>query len=152
MQNILSKIHTDGKKIVVAGGCFDLLHIGHITLLENAKKEGDVLIVLLESDASVRKRKGIDRPIHNQEQRAQLLSALKAVDYSILLPEEMNNDDYDTLLEKIKPSVIATTESDPHISHKERQAKKIGAKVIQVNKYIPSVSTTKLLEILSKEI
>lgn len=140
-----------GKKIVVAGGCFDLLHIGHVTLLENAKKEGDILVVLLESDSAIKRKKGINRPIHIQSQRAQLLEALKAVDAVILLADEMNNEDYDSLLEKIKPSVIATTEDDPYISHKERQAKKNGAKVVMVNKYIPSISTTQLLDVLSKE-
>lgn len=141
-----------GKNIVVTGGCFDLLHIGHITLLENAKKTGDILVVLLESDEAIKKRKGINRPIHNQEQRAELLSALRAVDFIILLPQDMSNDDYDTLLEKIRPSVIATTEHDPFIQHKQRQAKKVGAKIVEVNKFIPSVSTTKLLDVLSKEI
>lgn len=141
-----------GKNIVVTGGCFDLLHIGHITLLENAKKAGDILVVLLESDESIKKRKGINRPIHNQEQRAKLLSALRAVDFIILLPQDMSNDDYDALLEKIRPSIIATTEHDPFIQHKQRQAKKVGATIVEVNKYIPSVSTTKLLDVLSKEI
>lgn len=139
------------KTIVVAGGCFDLLHIGHITLLENAKKEGDLLVVLLESDDTIRKTKGIDRPIHNQKERAQLLSSLRPVDVVILLPDEMTNNDYDNLLAAIKPTIIATTKDDPHIIHKERQAKKIGAQVVAVNTYIPSVSTTKLLKILSCE-
>lgn len=141
-----------GRTIVVTGGCFDLLHIGHITLLENAKKIGDILVVLLESDELIKKRKGINRPIHNQEQRAKLLSALRAVDFIVLLPQDMSNDDYDTLLEKIQPSVIATTEYDPLIEHKDRQAKKIGAAIVEVNKYVPSVSTTKLLDVLSKEL
>ena len=118
-------------KIVVAGGCFDLLHIGHITLLENAKKEGDLLVVLLESDASIKKKKGID--------------------VVILLRDEMHDEDYDLLLQEIKPAVIATTEDDPYIIHKQRQAEKFSARVVAVNAYIPHVSTTKLLDILSKE-
>lgn len=141
-----------GKSLVVTGGCFDLLHIGHITLLENAKKQGDILIVLLESDESIKKRKGINRPIHSQNDRAKLVGALKAVDIVILLPKEMTNDTYDTLIKEIHPSVIATTDNDPSIIHKERQAKLVGAKVIAVNNYLPSVSTSKLLDILSKEI
>lgn len=140
------------KKIVVAGGCFDILHLGHITLLENAKKEGDVLCILLENDSSIKKRKGIDRPIHSQQERAHIVSQLRSVDIIILLPDNMSNNDYDNLLEVIHPSVIATTENDTHIVHKKRQAEAIGATVKQVNKYIPSVSTTKLLDILSKEI
>lgn len=140
------------KKIVVTGGCFDLLHIGHITLLENAKKEGDELVVFLESDVSIKKRKGIHRPIHTQEERAYMLAALEAVDVIILLPDEMLDADYDRLLQEIHPAVIAVTETDPSLSHKERQANLIGAKVVTVNKFIPNVSTTKLLSILSQEV
>lgn len=137
--------------IVVAGGCFDLLHIGHITLLTNAKKQGDFLVVLIENDRAIKKRKGINRPIHSQKERAGLVAALRAVDLVILLPENMTNNDYDQLLQMIKPSIIATTENDIYIEHKKRQAEKIGAKLVEVNKYIPSVSTTKLLDVLSKE-
>jgi len=149
--NIVNKLQHEGKKVVVAGGCFDLLHIGHITLLENAKKLGDTLVVLLESDATIKNSKGINRPIHNQEERAHLLSALRAVDIVVLLPEDMNDKDYDKLLQAISPAVIATTENDPYIQHKERQAKEIGAKVVAVNKYMPSISTSKLVDILAKE-
>ncbi len=151
IKKISDLLHRQKKSLVVAGGCFDLLHIGHIHLLENAKKEGDILIVLLESDSSIKKMKGIDRPIHTQKERAHLLTALRAVDIVVLLPDEMTNDRYDSLLQEIKPAIIATTQYDPNRNHKKRQADAIGAKVIAVNKYIPSVSTTKLLHILSKE-
>lgn len=151
-KNISETFHANHQLIVVAGGCFDLLHIGHITLLENAKKQGNILMVLLESDASIKKSKGIDRPIHSQEQRAKLLAALKAVDVVVMLSDNMQNTDYDELLQDIRPAFIATTEHDQHIQHKERQAKNIGAKVIVVNKYIPTVSTTKLLHILAQEV
>lgn len=140
------------RKIVVAGGCFDLLHIGHISLLEGAKKQGDILVILLESDAAIQKKKGINRPIHNQKQRAQLAGALRTVDIIVMLKDTMLDEDYDNLLTVIHPSIIATTENDPSISHKKRQAEKVGAQVITVNKYIPEVSTTKLLTILSKEL
>ncbi len=152
IKEISKKLHAQGKKIVVAGGCFDLLHIGHIMLLENAKAQGDILIVLLENDESIKRKKGINRPIHNQKERAHLLTALKAVDSVVLLKQGMSDKDYDDLLQKIKPSIIATTENDPYISHKKRQAEKIGAQVVMVNKYIPEVSTTKLLSILSSEL
>lgn len=149
--NYVKKLKQKQKSLVVAGGCFDLLHIGHVTLLENAKKKGDVLIVLLESDKAIEQKKGINRPIHSQRERALLLTALRAVDIVVCLPDSMSNEDYDNVLFQIQPKVIATTKNDPFITHKERQAKKIGAKVIAVNEYIPSVSTTKLLKILSQE-
>lgn len=152
VKQITENLHKQQKSIIVAGGCFDLLHLGHITYLEEAKKQGDVLIVLLESDASIKRSKGIDRPIHSQVERAHLLSALKAVDIVVLLPNVMTNDDYDTLLKNIKPKIIATTEGDPRVVHKKRQADLVGAKIIFVNKYIPTVSTTILLHVLTKEI
>src|SRR5690348_2713653 len=76
----------EGKKIVLAGGCFDMLHIGHITFLKNARKKGDALFVMIESDESVKMRKGIDRPIHTQSQRAELVAALRFVDAAICIP------------------------------------------------------------------
>lgn len=153
IHQIASKIKQyKNKKIVVTGGCFDIIHIGHIQLLENAKKEGDILVVLLESDSSIKKRKGIERPIHSQEQRAEILSALTAVDIVVLLPKDMGNSEYDELIETIHPAVIATSENDIHIEHKIRQAKLTGAIVKKVNNYISSVSSTKLLAILSKEL
>lgn len=145
-------LHDTGKSIVVTGGCFDLLHIGHITLLENAKEKGDILVVLLESDEAIKKNKGINRPIHTLQERIKLLSALRAVDVIVPLPKDMTNDQYDELMENIHPNIIATTDNDPTIMHKQRQAKLVGATVVSVNHYIPSVSTTKLLDVLSKEI
>src|SRR5690348_16876399 len=104
------------KKLVVTGGCFDLLHIGHITLLENAKKQGDSLIVFVESDEDIKKKKGINRPIHSQKERAHMLSMIKPVDIVVPLKARMTNIDYDNLIQTIKPSVIATTENDSAIT------------------------------------
>ena len=77
-----------GKKIVWTNGCFDLLHIGHIHLLREAKKFGDVLIVGINSDESVKKLKGPGRPIQNERQRAEILSSLEFVDYILIYPDE----------------------------------------------------------------
>ena len=88
------KVH-DKKKIVFTNGCFDILHIGHIRYLEEASKLGDLLIVGLNSDASVKRLKGKERPINTERDRAELLSALSFVDYVIIF-------DQDTPLELIK--------------------------------------------------
>jgi len=69
------------QRIVFANGCFDLLHVGHVTLLERAKRLGDVLIVAINSDRSVHALKGAHRPIMAQQERARLLAALASVDY-----------------------------------------------------------------------
>lgn len=90
------------KKIVFTNGCFDLLHIGHVTYLEEAKKLGDVLIVGINTDASVRVLKGPARPIQNENDRSEILAALKAVDHTILFSEDTPLN----LIKKIKPDVL----------------------------------------------
>lgn len=142
----------EGKAIVLVGGCFDVLHYGHISFLEQAKKQGDVLVVLLESDAMIKKRKGINRPIHTQDQRAYMLSRITDVDIVIKLPDIMTNDTYDSLIQTIRPHVIAVSENDAGLFHKQRQAKLVGAKIVAVTKYIQGLSTTSILTILSKEL
>jgi D-beta-D-heptose 7-phosphate kinase/D-beta-D-heptose 1-phosphate adenosyltransferase len=77
-----------GKKVIFTNGCFDLLHSGHISLFRRAKKLGDVLIVALNTDASVRKIKGPSRPIFPLKERLEVLEAIEAVDYLTWFPEE----------------------------------------------------------------
>ena len=76
-----------GQRIVFTNGCFDLLHIGHITLLEQARQKGDRLIVGLNSDSSVRRVKGPPRPLVGEQERAKILAALSAVDAVVLFDE-----------------------------------------------------------------
>lgn len=140
------------KKIVLVGGCFDILHVGHVSFLENAKKQGDILFVLLEHDASVRTLKGSDRPINTQENRARVLSTLLMVDVIVLLPKKMDDASYDSLTQQIKPAIIAITKHDQFKEHKERQAKKIGAKVAEVINLIADTSTSKLARLLSERL
>ena len=135
------------KKIVLVGGCFDILHPGHIIFLEKAKKVGDFLIVLLESDQKVREIKGEGRPIHIQKDRARVLKALKSVDYVVKLAYMKNEKDYDKLIKKMKPDIIATTYGDKNI-HLQRSAQKVGAQLKFVTKFIKGYSTTKILEYL----
>ncbi len=137
-------------KIVLAGGCFDILHIGHARFLSEAKGMGDYLILVLESDEKVTELKGEDRPIFIQKERAEMLSALRSVDLIVLLPMMEEDSDYLDLVMKIKPGVIAVTENDPQIDKKRRQAKEVGAelKMISLTK---TVSTSKLAQILEKE-
>lgn len=144
------KLQKQRSRIVLAGGCFDILHVGHIAFLEEAKRNSDILFVLLESDATVGKIKGKDRPINTQEDRARVLAALDAVDYVVLLPRLETNQQYDDLVSKIRPAIIATTKNDPEKQHKERQAKKIGATVTDVVTRIRSFSSTRLSKLLKE--
>jgi|SRR3989344_8819330 len=157
MKNILNikeaiKLNKDlkkqGKKIVLAGGVFDILHIGHITFLEKAKKEGDFLVVLLESDEKVKRSKGEVRPINTIDDRAILLCALKSVDFVVKLPLIESNDDYDRLIEKINPNILVSAYGDKEIEHKKRQAKKFGIELKIVMKVLKDKSTTNLVKLL----
>jgi len=148
---IIHELKKQNKRIVLAGGCFDILHIGHVEYLEKAKKEGDVLFVMLESDEAVKHIKGDNRPIHKQQERAYMLSSLSVVDYVILLPRLETDQKYDTLISQIRPSVIAITKGDPYKNKKQKQARSVGGKLVEVTKTISNKSTTRLAQILSLE-
>ncbi len=87
LQKIVLRLKKQKKKIVFTNGCFDLLHAGHVTLLRKAKRLGDVLIVGLNTDRSVRKLKGKGRPVVSQQDRALVLSSLRDVDYVVFFSE-----------------------------------------------------------------
>lgn len=145
-KKISKQLKYDGKRIVLAGGCFDIIHPGHLIYLEKAKTQGDVLFVALESDSNVRRLKGEDRPINGQLQRAEQLANLSFADYIILLPALLGYRQYFDLTQKLSPHIIAITEGDPKQKEKEIQTKEIGAKVIAVVKHYKKYSTTKLLK------
>ncbi len=88
LTKIIGKLRKHRKRIVFTNGCFDLLHPGHLKILREAKAKGDVLVVGLNSDRSVKKIKGRSRPILNQTARAELLASLEIVDYVLLFSEE----------------------------------------------------------------
>jgi len=100
--SIINKIKSEGKKIVFTNGCFDLLHVGHIKYLSQAKDLGDILIIGLNSDKSVKKLKGNNRPINSFEDRAKLLAALKSVDLVIMFEEQTPEN----LIKEIIPDVL----------------------------------------------
>lgn len=136
------------QNIVLVGGCFDLLHIGHIRFLTQAAKAGSLLVVALESDESIKLNKN-RQPLHNQLQRSEMLVALSVVDYAILLPIMKEDQDYDNLVKMVRPRVIAVTKGDPQLKNKESQATKVGAKVVTIDK-IKTSSTTSLLKLIDK--
>lgn len=103
-----------GKKIVLANGCFDVLHAGHVRYLEAARREGDLLVVAINSDSSTRGLKGPGRPVLTASDRAELVAALGAVDYVVIFDEP----DVRALLRELRPNVHAkgtdyTVESVP---------------------------------------
>ena len=100
---ILNTRRRIGDRIVLANGCFDLLHAGHVRYLEGARREGNILVVAVNSDSSERALKGSGRPILPQDARAELVAALRAVDYVTIFDEA----NVDALLETLRPDVHA---------------------------------------------
>ncbi len=103
LKPIIRQLQKDGKRVVWTNGCFDILHVGHITYLIEASRSGDVLLVGLNSDRSVRENKGPDRPVVNEENRAVVLSAMECVDYLIIFDGKTPMP----FLEELQPDVYA---------------------------------------------
>lgn len=106
-----------GKKIVLTSGTFDLLHVGHLNYLEQVKKHGDIVVVLLSGDTRVKARKGDKRPIIPEMQRAQMLEALKYVDYVLIDPSKLSPEKTDPIhaeiLRQLQPDFYVTDGPDP---------------------------------------
>lgn len=148
---ISKTLRKEGKTVVLVGGCFDILHVGHIRFLSEAKSLGDTLFVMLESDETVHRLKGFNRPINSQTDRAMMLAALACVDYVVLLPPLATDAAYDDLVFSLKPAIIGTTKADPYLAHKKRQVQQIQATLVEVIDRLPQSSTNTIDQLLKKE-
>ncbi len=132
------------QKIVLVGGCFDVMHYGHLCFLTQAKALGDYLVVALESDAALVATK--DRKVfHTQKQRAEILGGLRVVDEVLCLPPMTSDQEYLELVQRINPAVIALTQGDPQSHNKEKQAQNVGAFCVSIP-FEKGFSTTALLD------
>jgi D-beta-D-heptose 7-phosphate kinase/D-beta-D-heptose 1-phosphate adenosyltransferase len=102
MKSEVARLQKAGKKVVFTNGCFDLLHLGHVSLFKKAKSMGDVLIVAINSDKSLRCLKGPKRPLVGEKDRAKLLLSLKPVDYVIVFNEHTPKE----ILSEIRPDIL----------------------------------------------
>lgn len=136
----VKKLSSLKKTKVLIGGCFDILHYGHLTFLKKAKQQGEVLIVLLESDEFIKtfKRR---KPTHNQNERAEILAHLSIIDYIVKLPLMKGDALYFEVVKNIKPSVIAITEGDSKVELKTSHAAKVGGEVKVVVAQLPFSSS-----------
>lgn len=133
-------------KVVATNGCFDILHVGHIRCLQKAKTFGDILVVGLNSNGSVKKIKGNKRPINNENERAEVLAALSCVDFISIFQEETAVK----FLELLRPDIyVKGDEYKLDILPEAVLVKKLGGKVIQIP-MIKGFSTTKIIKILKK--
>jgi len=103
LRQLVTELKAAGKRVVFANGCFDTLHVGHVRYLQGAKEQGDLLIVGVNGDESVRRLKGAGRPILDERARAQLVGALRCVDHVVLFREA----NVERLLEELLPDVHA---------------------------------------------
>jgi D-beta-D-heptose 7-phosphate kinase / D-beta-D-heptose 1-phosphate adenosyltransferase len=141
--DIVETMKKENKKIVWTNGCFDLFHIGHKYSIEKAKEKGDILIVGVDSDESVRKLKGINHPIYNQDERAGIVSSLKYVDYVIIFPPGCAAE----YIRKIKPDVYVKSGNYnlDTINQEERKIIEDYGGEICLIKGLPNISTTNTL-------
>jgi len=133
------------KELILVGGCFDLLHYGHITFLKNAKLPNSFLLVALESDEYIIKHKH-RKPIHTQEHRAEILSELRSVDAVLLLPYFTSDTQYSQMVTTIKPNVVAITEGDDQAENKKKQLEQIGGRIEIVTGLLSDYSTTTIAQ------
>jgi D-beta-D-heptose 7-phosphate kinase/D-beta-D-heptose 1-phosphate adenosyltransferase len=129
MKSIAARLKARGKKVVFTNGCFDILHVGHVRYLKRARRHGDILIVGVNTDRSVKAIKGEKRPIVPEKERAEVLSALEFVDYVVLF------DDPDplSLIESLRPTVLVKGADWPKEKIVGRDVvEKTGGKVIRV--------------------
>ncbi len=138
---IVKEAKAAGKKIIATNGCFDILHVGHLHYLEESKALGDLLVVGLNSDSSVKKLKGNDRPINPQNDRAELLAALKPVDYVVIFDEI----DAVNFLREVKPDVYTKGGDYNPLDLPEYSAvQEIGAR-IEIISLVEGKSTTAVI-------
>jgi len=138
ISSIIASLKRKKRKIVFTNGCFDILHIGHIKYLEESKKFGDILILGLNSDNSVRRIKGDNRPINNQADRAYILASLEVVDYLVLFDQDTPFE----LINLIKPDILV---KGGDYEGKEVVGQHI-AKELKLVKFIDGKSTSKTIE------
>jgi rfaE bifunctional protein nucleotidyltransferase chain/domain len=137
-----------GKTVVFTNGCFDILHVGHVRYLAAAKRLGDILVVGLNSDASVRELKGIGRPLNSQDDRAEVMAALEAVDHVIIFAEKRVSH----LLRQVRPQIYAkggdytvdSLDSGEVVALKEIKAR------IEILPLVPGKSTSKLVQAIQQ--
>ena len=144
--NLIPKLKKQGKRIVFTNGCFDLLHFGHAKYLEEAKRKGDILVVGVNSDASIRRIKGKNRPIVGEKNRLHLVAALESVDFVLLFKEDTPLK----IIEKLRPDIL--------IKGADWKNKGIvgadfinnyGGRVTTI-KLVKGLSTTNLIKIIAK--
>lgn len=143
IESIVKELKSKNKRIVTTNGSFDIIHAAHVRLFEKAKKCGDVLIILLNSDESIKRAKGKERPIVSENERAYILSALQYIDYIVVFPQDKPLE----YLERIKPSVHVKGGSGIEERYKEEKQfiENLGGEY-KIFELEPGFSTTNIIQ------
>ena len=147
MQKKIKELQESGKKVVFTNGVFDILHVGHLTYLEEARDLGDVLVVGVNSDSSVKTNKGDKRPINPEKFRAEMLLGLKFVDFTVIFDEKTPEN----LLNLLKPDIHVKGGDYKKVALPETKiVESYGGEVIILN-FVEGKSTTNIIEKINKK-
>ena len=135
------KLVAQGKKLVFTNGCFDILHRGHVAYLTFARNQGDALVVAVNTDASVKKNKGDERPINNEEDRAFVLASLRAVDFVVLFGDKEPKE----IIAQILPQVLVKGKDWAHYVSGREVVEANGGKVVLAD-MVEGRSTTNVID------
>ena len=141
-----ARLRADGKRLVFTNGVFDILHVGHVRYLQQARALGDVLLVAINNDASVRELKGEGRPLMNENERAEILAALEAVDYVTIFDDISPR----SLIAELLPDVLAKG-GDYALDqiHGREEVEAAGGRVVSLP-FVEGVSTSAIIERMKK--
>ena len=146
LKDKLEELRKKGKKIAFTNGCFDILHVGHVRYLREAKKTADVLVLALNSDSSVRSLKGKERPLMNEKERAEILAALECIDFVTIFQELTPLE----LINNLKPDILIKGGDWPEEKVVGREEiKKWGGRVAIIPE-VEGKSTTNIVEKIKK--
>ena len=144
LASVLQQLKTEGKTVVTTNGCFDVLHLGHLRYLQAARQLGDMLVVAVNSDTSVRQLKGENRPLVPEAERAEMLAGLECVDYVVIFPELTPID----LLSELKPSIHVKGGDYKLEQLIERDVVETNGGKVVVGLNVSGKSTTNLIQVI----
>ncbi len=142
------RLRAEGKRLVFTNGCFDILHVGHVRYLQSAREQGDALVVAINSDRSVRELKGVGRPIMNDQERAEMLLALRAVDYVTVFDGLSPR----SLIAEVLPDVLVKG-GDYQLDeiHGREEVEAAGGRVLSLP-FVEGASTSSIIEKMLKTV
>ena len=144
LATVLQQLKSEGNVVVTTNGCFDILHLGHLRYLQAARQLGDLLVVAINSDASVRELKGENRPLIPEDERAEMLAGLECVDYVVIFPELTPIE----LLSELKPNIHVKGGDYKLEQLVEREVVEANGGKVIVGLNVPGKSTTNLIEVI----